>query len=348
MKTLNIEDVQIGSVIEEPIYLNGILLFKRGVPLSESLKEVLIKFGKKTLTVNSIFTEKIDNNRLTLDNLNNMTYCAIQRLSIDDILMCSKLLVKDILDRRYKEVLKIFFQSDDVTYNHSVNTAVYSVAFGIKYGLSLSDLKSLAIGSLLHDIGKSGVARDIINKPEKLTDEEIKAIKTHPENGYNMVKKSDFMNETIKQIILQHHENWDGSGYPNNLYGTNSFLLARIVHIADVYDALCAKRTYKEALPKRLVREIMLEKSKVFFDPSLLRKFLEYIPMYTVGEEISYKGKLGIICDNEDKDNPLVFYKNEIVRLSEFENITEERKEIISQQTKALKDYYYDINRFIK
>lgn len=329
MKLVTIDDVVVGSVLEEPIYIGNMLLCVKGTPISVNLKDALKKCGIKELNVNTIFTESIDKNKLNVLTLNSFTCLAIQRLDIDDIIVCAKTLVQNVLTDKYYDILGAFFNGDPTTHQHSINVANLAVTVGFKAGMQPCDLKALAVGSLLHDIGKTGIKLKIINKEAKLTDEEMELVKTHPQVGFDMLLNSKAITKSERKIVLQHHERWDGKGYLGQLYGKNTYRLARLVHICDVYEAMCAKRPYKEPMPRRLVREEMINGSGSSFDPALLKIFLDVIPMYTIGEEIKCNDRLGIIFNNGDPNDPTVFSNNALFKLSDFEVVSGEREKLL-------------------
>lgn len=325
MRAVSVKEALIGSILAEPVYYNGVLLCSEGTPLSISLISALERFKIDEVFIEDIISSKIDTSKLSFSNLNQMTYLAVKRLDIDDIILCAKSLVNSVVNEKFDALLNVFYCDDEMTYNHSLNVACLAVTAGIKLNYNITDLKTLSIGGLLHDIGKIVIDNSVLHKPGELTEEEYALIKQHPEVGFNMLDE-DKVGAAVRQIVYQHHENWDGSGYPRQLYGTTSYRLARLIHIADVYEALCVKRSYKDAIPRRTVRKIMLEKANTMFDPFLLSKFLKCIPMYTVGEEITYLGRLGVICGNTDTDDPLVFTAGKVVNLSEFEELSEEKE----------------------
>ena len=323
MKKVKIEDVQIGAILMEPVYIGDTLLCKQGTPMSAHLKEFLEKFGIKEVLVEAVFNENIDT-MLQFDCLNQLTYIAVKRLDLNKVMLCAREMVNSLTSGKYNSILSILYEYDNDTYQHSLNVANLALTVGIQMGLSIQDLRNLAAGAILHDIGKTAIPLTILNKPGKLTDEEYEIMQKHTTIGYELIKDSDIVNEPIKQIVLQHHENYDGSGYPRNLVERGSYRLARLVHICDVYEALSAKRPYKEPIPRLTVRKIMEDSSGKMFDPTLLKAFMKCVPIYMIGEEIIFMGKVGVICDSSDLFNPMVYYNNKSVPLSEFEKITED------------------------
>ena len=136
---------------------------------------------------------------------------------------------------------------DDSTYAHCVNVAVTSRVLGMWANLSPEDLDVLTVAGLCHDIGKSVIPNDILNKPGKLTDEEFETMKKHPLIGYELLKTQN-IDQRIKNAALQHHEKFDGSGYPFGLKGEDIDDISAIITIADIYDAMTAKRVYRDAI----------------------------------------------------------------------------------------------------
>ena len=166
------------------------------------------------------------------------------------------------------------------TYTHSVNVAAVGTLFGQDLGLGVADLKGLCAGILLHDVGKTKISTDILDKKGKLTKEEFEEIKKHPEYGIEVLDEtgSEFKEERI--ITLQHHENFDGTGYPYGLAKDQIHLCGRISRIIDVYDALTTKRSYKDALrPFAAIKEM---KDTMFqcFDPELFKDFIQFLGPY--------------------------------------------------------------------
>ena len=159
---------------------------------------------------------------------------------------------------------------------HSERVAKYSIEIGKIMNLSDEDLKNLYIGALLHDIGKIGISEAIINKPDKLTNEEFQQIKTHPSRGAMIIEPAKFLKEKVP-LIKYHHERFDGKGYPEGLKGEEIPLLARIICVADSFDAMTSKRAYRDTMPLEFARKEMIRCSETQFDPRIVSAFLEVI-----------------------------------------------------------------------
>ncbi len=153
---------------------------------------------------------------------------------------------------------------DFYTYTHSVNVGVLALllAKSIFRGSDCHDLHELGAGFFLHDLGKVNVDPAIINKPGRLTEEEMGRMRTHPYQGYKLLENADALSKECKYIVLQHHELYDGTGYPKRLKGDDIHIYGKICCIADVFDALTSERSYKKGLSRfealKLMREQML------------------------------------------------------------------------------------------
>ncbi len=166
------------------------------------------------------------------------------------------------------------------TYTHSVNVAAVGTLFGQELGLGVKDLKGLCAGILLHDVGKTRISTDILNKKGKLTKEEFDIIKKHPEYGIEVLEETGVQFKEERIVTIQHHENDDGSGYPYGLKKDEIHLCGKIARVIDVYDALTAKRSYADAIRPfaalREMKEVMLH----CFDTELFKKFIRFLGPY--------------------------------------------------------------------
>ena len=162
------------------------------------------------------------------------------------------------------------------TANHVKRVAEYSYILARKYGLDEKEAQLLKIASPMHDIGKVGIPDSILNKPGKLTEDEFHIMKSHAEIGYEMLKNSN--REILKAAAIvsyEHHEKWNGAGYPRRLKGDDIHIYGRITAIADVFDALGSARCYKEAWPLKKVLELIKNESGQHFDPKLVDLMLD-------------------------------------------------------------------------
>lgn len=165
---------------------------------------------------------------------------------------------------------------DNYTRGHSDRVSEYSVLIGKKLGLSNKDLETLKIGGLFHDIGKIGISDSILLKNGKLTDKEYDEIKSHPIIGKNILSNAAIFQDIIP-IVLYHHERYDGKGYPYGLADKDIPLLARIVAVADAFDAMTSRRSYRNELDIEFVKEELKSKMGTQFDPVVATTFLDVL-----------------------------------------------------------------------
>jgi putative two-component system response regulator len=178
---------------------------------------------------------------------------------------------------------------DTYTNGHSGRVATYSREIAKRYGYSLKRQDEIYMMGLLHDVGKIGVPDSIINKPAKLTDEEYDQIKAHPVMGARILKN---IKERPKLAVgaRWHHERYDGKGYPDGLSGTDIPEEARIIAVADAYDAMTSRRSYRQILPQAAVRQELERGRGTQFDPELLDIFLKLIEDKKIDIDALYAG----------------------------------------------------------
>ena len=165
---------------------------------------------------------------------------------------------------------------DPYTRGHSDRVSSYSVLIGEKLGLSDKDIRILRIGGLFHDIGKIGVPDAILLKDSNLSDDEYSQIKNHPTIGEHILSNATIFKDMIP-IVKHHHERFDGRGYPSRLAGTDIPYFARIAAVADTFDAMTSKRSYRDPLPLQVVIDEIKKCSGTQFDPDIAKVFVEIL-----------------------------------------------------------------------
>ncbi len=175
------------------------------------------------------------------------------------------------------ETLRYTVEAKDIyTRGHSERVADFSVLIGKKLGLSEEDLRNLHLGGLFHDIGKIGVPDSILQKDSRLTDDEYSQIKQHPNIGVHILSNASIFRD-ILPIVEHHHEKYDGTGYPSRLAGENIPYLARITTVADSFDAMTSRRSYRDSLPIEFVIEELERCRGTQFDPKIVDAFLDIV-----------------------------------------------------------------------
>lgn len=255
------------------------------------LKEELLKFTNKVTT-------EVDIESLT-DSMDVLLSAARNGTHVFHMLQC----MRDL---------------DDITYVHSVNVALISYTIGTWLHYDKNDLRSLLMCGLLHDVGKLLVPHEIIQKPTTLTAAEFKVIKTHSYKGYEILKEQNF-DMRIKLCALMHHERCDGTGYPNHLKGDEIIDFAKIVAIADTYDAMTSARVYRAPMCPFEVINIFETEGLHKYDPHILLTFLhEMAQTYIHSNVILNNGQEGkvVMINSNALSKPIVAVGNEFHDLS--------------------------------
>ena len=194
--------------------------------------------------------------------------------------------------------------SNNYTYNHSINVAIISTLIATELKFPLSEIKNVGMAGLLHDIGKNKIPNTILDKPGALTDEEWKEMKKHSEYGYEMIEDNTTIPMSVKLGILQHHEKKDGTGYPNGITGKDIHPYAKIIAVADIYDALISKRAYHDSYQPSEALELLYA-SLDELDYNIIMAFKNCINMYPPGSLIKLSnGQLAVVVKSH-KDAPL-------------------------------------------
>jgi putative nucleotidyltransferase with HDIG domain len=169
-------------------------------------------------------------------------------------------------------ILRQFISKDQYTQNHSYRVSIYATKIAVELGLDTERIEDVRAASLLHDIGKLDISRDLLYKASRLTMEETAEVKKHVAKGGDILQPVGGALSRILPIILSHHDKFDGSGYNPNR-GTEIPLEARIIMVADVYDALTSDRPYRKAITTFEAKEIIIKGAGAEFDPGVVRAF---------------------------------------------------------------------------
>jgi len=180
------------------------------------------------------------------------------------------------LEGAYRSTLKALTAAletrDSETHGHSERVVSYSLRLGREYGLNSEEMKALEFGSLLHDIGKIGVPDSILRKPAKLTEEEWVRMREHPLHGQQILRGIEFL-QGASRVVAQHHEKWDGTGYPLGLRAEEIDINARIFAVADAFDAITSDRVYRRGKPYEAASQELDDWAGRQFDPKVVEAF---------------------------------------------------------------------------
>ncbi len=183
---------------------------------------------------------------------------------------------ESVRSKMIKTIINTLHEKNPAEERHSKRVSELCQEIGDKIGLSDIEIRKIKIGGLLHDIGKIAIAEGILNKPGKLTEQEWNEIKRHPAIGYRLLSSSHEMLE-LAESVLYHHEKWDGTGYPQGLKGEEIPKIARIIAIADSYDAMTSFRSYRKPLSEEIVLNEIRKNAGIQFDPVIAKIFIEKV-----------------------------------------------------------------------
>lgn len=176
--------------------------------------------------------------------------------------------------------------SDEYTFKHSVDVATMAMIIAKKHGMKKDDVYNIGVAGLLHDMGKSKIPLEILNKPGRLDDKEFEVMKSHPILGYNILKEKKEFNPAVSLAVLQHHEKMNGKGYPMGVKADKIINYAKILAVSDVYDALVTERPYKKAFSQRTAVEMIMSMTEEMDIPSM-KSFLQSVILYPVDSTVT-------------------------------------------------------------
>ncbi len=317
VRLVAVDDLEEGSVLGKTLYspMGGVLL-RKGVTLRESLISSIKRQSLSAVYIDDVFTQEIEIKDVIKEETRSEISQKVKNLfcniadnkgagSYDRSLKPIYELIESILDQiisNRKLVVNLIDLKnyDDYTFQHSVNVAVLSAVIGINLGFTHRAVTQLAIGALFHDVGKMFVPKDILQKKGKLTDEEMETMKLHSVYGFDFCKKLNFTNEALIGV-LHHHEKANGSGYPHGRVKSDIHINAQIIAIADVYDAMTSKRSYKEAMLPSDAIEYIMGNAEQHFSSEVVNSFIKKVAAYPVGLTVVLSnGSKGVVCENTE------------------------------------------------
>lgn len=280
---MQIDKYIVNNIITCNVYgINGELLVGVGTPITDSIKK---KLNSRKWYLDCPSDSIYENIALSYNEIyQNLTNSKIDAKLIEEK---AKKIVELVINNPviYSNIKKLR-NYDEYTYNHCNNVACLAVSMGIRLGLNTHQLINIAIASLTHDIGKCMIDERIINKPGKLTDQEMELVRKHSQYGYDMMKNVTNFDESVLNAILYHHENYNGTGYPYGLMGDNIPIEASIIHVCDVFDALSSERPYKPKLSEYDSMHILKKERGLMFNPTTVDLFCSSIEIYQIGSII--------------------------------------------------------------
>lgn len=295
------KDLQAGMSVAKVLYDNsGAVLLAKNVKLTDEYIRQIIARGYIGLYIEDEISKGIQIEESITQELRNRCVNELRSGNLDACLMSAKNIVQQILSSQEVSLDLVDLRTfDDYTYRHSVNVAVLATIVGAEFSLQESELCDLCVAALFHDLGKTQIPPNILNKPGRLTAEEYEIMKTHARLSYEMVKDRFDISAKSKVGILYHHENEDGTGYPAGLEGEELHLFAKIIHLVDVYDALTSLRPYKKPFPVCESIEYIMGGYGILFDKKVVDTFMSCVPVYPVGCDVTLSdGRRALVVEN--------------------------------------------------
>lgn len=313
----------VGQVVAHDIFLENKTLFLRGGSIiNEKMKKRLDLMKEKlfTLDIEKFYNESSKKFRNIMEQVS-----IGDSLNKNEIEELTRPFINEIsYNQGFIKVLTKLKNVDEYTFVHNINVSIFSMLLARWLNYSKEDIKSIGEAGMLHDIGKSFIPLEILNKPGKLTEEEYNIMKNHSLYGYEYLLKNNF-NKRICLGSLQHHEKINGEGYPEGLKGEEISEIGQIIAVADVYHAMISKRVYKNAVNPFSVLNYIKDLYQEY-NPKFLMIFSENMLQSLVGIEVilSNGRKTEVLYINKmDIENPIVRYLDteEIIDLSKEDSI---------------------------
>lgn len=324
MRLVPIQYVKAGSFLAKTIYDDrGAILLREGVKLTDNYIKRVMQLGIFSMYINDEYSEKnVEdiikpelrqkavktikdtfysfekfNLNTTRNSMQDKKYIAEKQSYFQTIGDIVKEIMEEMLSKKTVLINIVDIKSlDSYTYQHSVNVAVVSLVLGIQLQLDRKKLYDLCLGALIHDIGKALVPEEILKKNDKLTEEEGNIVKEHTIRGYDFLKGSIDISAPARIIALQHHEREDGKGYPDNRRDDAINELAKIVAVADVYDALTSDRPYRKAMSPNDAVEYIMANGQTQFSYEVVKAFSKCIVPYPEGTIVKLSnGEIAVV-----------------------------------------------------
>lgn len=329
MRLISIEALREGMIVGRTIWNEaGHPLLQKGVIINDVILNRLIQLNMQYIYVEDKLSDGIDIEETIQSESRNKAVQAIthsfQEIKSIDVEQASFVLdqqskvigalIDDLLNSilESNEILTVLtdaYMYDEYLYQHSFQVTLYSLAIAKELGYSYEDLRVIGIGAMLHDVGKMLIPKEILMKPGRLTDEEFEAVKMHTTYGFDLLRNLHSVSLIVAHCAFQHHERLDGSGYPRGIKGCEIHPFAKIISVADVYDAITSSRVYRSKMLPSQGIAIIEAGSGTQFEPEIVEALRRSIVHYPNGTIVVLSdGRRGVVCkqNNEMPDCPFI------------------------------------------
>ncbi|OLN21543.1 hypothetical protein BTO30_14215 [Domibacillus antri] len=320
MRLISLDRYQTGMKLGKPIYNEkGKVLLTQGTELTDKLIEKLQKYNISTVYIEDEASEGIEivesipeelrseAVKMITEGFHTIAELRVNRPNIQKMMKSDRAIRS--FQKTFRDILSCLTENqhalnllattkihENYVYTHSLNVSIYACQLAIENGLPLKQIEEIGLGATLHDLGKLFIPKEILTKPGKLTDEEFEQVKTHCELGFETLRKMDSIPLTVAHCALQHHERVDGTGYPRGLKGDEIHKYAKILSVADVFDAVTSPRAYRPPMLPHKGLELLYAGSGTQFESKQVELFKECIAIYPQGLTVKLNdGRTGIV-----------------------------------------------------
>ena len=321
MRIVEMARVQPGMRLARPLFAgDGRILLQEGVHLSSGYIQKLANLGFAYVYIDDAKTSEVEIFDAVDGQVRQEVVAKIKRVfdKMSDPKQVSKVIHSGELGREFVNLFGILFDSirdnhtfvlnlsaiyssDAFLYTHCMNVGILASFLGMAHGYREERIKQLGPGAMLHDIGKLLIESSILDKPGKLTQEEREAVEHHCELGYDILRKQPDLPAPSAHCALQHHEKYDGTGYPQQLKGQDIHDFGRLLAVPDVYDALTSNRVYRPAVLPHEALEFLFAHTGSHFDPQFVHLFAKCVNIYPNGLPVQLStGAQGVIARAND------------------------------------------------
>lgn len=335
MRLATTKSLESGTIVGQAVFNgSGKILIQKGLRLTKKMINRLIKLGITYIYIEDKLTNDIkvestisEQSRINATNMIRDTFNEIKQKGFEErsyILENKSTQMATVVEQLLDEImnredalslLTDVFMTDDYIFQHSLNVTIYSLAIGTELKLTKKKLVEIGVGSMLHDVGKTFIDPDILKKPARLTTFEFETIKCHTQFGYDFLRKQTTIPLVIAHCAFQHHERLDGSGYPRGIESVDIHPYAKIIAVADVFDAVTSNRSYRDAMLPHEGLEILYAGAVNLFDKEIVEAFKRSVAVYPNGLSVELSdNRLGVVARQHKHlcDRPIVrITKNE-------------------------------------
>lgn len=338
MRYVLLKDLKPGMVLaQELLDPSGRTLAEENSRITQYAIDKLHKIGYDGLYIRDELSEGIKIEGTLKASVWMAAMDSVRRRDINGCKKASNEIVETLWGKREISLdMTEFRTNDNFIYAHSVNVATLCCLVGMGFDFSVEEMRNLVFAALIHDLGKLDIPSLIRNKAGRLTKEEYQIMKNHAVMSYELIKNRVDVSAHVKKAVRSHHENVDGSGYPDGLMGDEQSTFTKILHVADVYDALISRSPYKTAYSPQEAAEYLMGGCGHLFDQEVVMTLLAYVPMYPKGKAVILSdGRTGIISKNTGEHNlrpEVLLYDGSLIDLSkpEYFNMTIQLKDVNS------------------